>query len=202
MLKKLALCMAACLAAAGVALAGGFDQAELERTPDCQVYIEEMGVDTVVRPMDQPYMGTLDEQGGMLAAFVDWVEKPDEGMTFIRLTASVMSGQRIAASEIAITVGGETWVFTVQPVIQEYDTIYYEDYALCLTDVSLPMLKAMARDDAGVFPVELRGLETVQGTLLLPPQRLAEIYDRYADLGGLTQNLAICQDLWPARLVE
>lgn len=202
MRRLMAALLVAAMWASSFALAEGFRQDELEDMPGYQVFLDENGVDTVVRPEDQPYMGEIRLEGGMLITFLDFVEKPEEGMTFLRLTASVMSGERLAAEEMTLTVGDNRYVFALSPVIHEYDTVYYEDYSLCLTDESLPMLKAMARAEEGMFPVAFTGESTAEGLLALPGERAAEIYDIYVSLGGHEQNLAICRDLWPVRVIK
>ena len=87
-------------------------------------------------------------------------------------------------------------------LVSEYDMVYYEDYAVCLSDESLPMLRAMARSREAAFAVTLEGQETVRGEISLPPEEAARLYDLYIDLGGKAQRLDLVRDRWPVQTVK
>ena len=178
-----------------------FDTASLEALPGMAVYLDDNGIDTVVRPMDQPFEGTADEAGASACAFVDYIELADEDIVFLRLTVSVESQEQLAAGRLALHVGKQDWVFTVQPVISEYDMVYQEDYAVCLTDESLPMLKEIARSKTDAYAFSLSGGErSLSGEVRLRGAAVAALYDCYVQLGGPQQNLAFYRDVWPVRI--
>lgn len=195
-LLVLILLMLACTAA----LAEGFDQAALEQLEGCSVYREANQVDTVVRPMSQPYAGQVSLEDADLAVFLDFIRLENQEVTLLRLTLSLSSCEYLAAGEMAITVAGKEYAFQVRPQVAEYDLTYYEDYAACLTDESLPMLKAMAGSRQDTFPIRLTGNLTVEGSITLPLDEVAALYDTYVDLGGPSQRLDCCREDWPVTI--
>lgn len=184
------------------ALAEEFDQAALEQMESCYVYMEANHVDTVVRPLSQPYKGQADLEDAELAAFLDFIHMPGEDTTFLRLTLSLTSYDFVAASEMTITAGGKDYVFLVFPQVTEYDMTYYEDYIVCMTDESLPMIKAMARSKEATFPIKLAGAREIIGSITLPLDEVAQLYDTYIDLGGPQQHLDACRDTWPVMIIN
>ena len=80
--------------------------------------------------------------------------------------------------------------------------VYYEDYAVCLSDESLPMIRAMARSREASFAVVLEGQETVRGTIDLPPEEAARLYDLYINLGGKAQRLDLVRERWPVQTLK
>lgn len=201
-MKRLAWMMIFLLLACAPALAEGFDQAALEQTENCDVYMDINHVDTIVRPRSQPYEGAVNLEDASLEVYLDYICMPSEDTTFLRLTLSLTSYEFVGANELGITVGGKEYVFNVFPETYEYDMTYYEDYIVCMTDQSLPMIKAMARSKSDTFPVRLAGAEEITGAITLPLDEVAEIYDTYIDLGGLQQHLDACRDLWPMMIDE
>ena len=109
------------------------------------VYTAANGVDTVIRPLDQPFMGETALEDGELIAYLDYIDLPNEGAVFLRLTFSLLTPEMLGADTLRVTVGKTDYVFPVTAEISEYDTIYYEDYAVCLTEASLPMVEAIIR---------------------------------------------------------
>lgn len=200
-MKRLAW-LALLLLLCSVAQAEGFDQAMLEQREGYSLFREANQVDTVVRPLSQPYAGEVDLADGSLAVFLDFLQAANEDMTFLRLTLSLTSCNYVAAREMTITVSGKDYVFQVHPQCAEYDLTYYEDFAVCLTDESLPMVKAMVRSKTDTFPIRLVGNETVEGSITLPLDEVAAIYDTYVDLGGPSQRLDNCREEWPVTIVE
>lgn len=195
-MKLLAVLLALCLA--GVpAGAEEFQTARLEEMEGFSTYTEANHVDVVVRSGDQPYAGQVELADGEMAVFLDFIQKADEGMTLLRLTLSLTSYDYVAASELTITVGQTDYTFPLFPEVTEYDMTYFEDYVICLTDESLPMVKAMARSKENIFPFRLTGVREVEGSITLPLDRVADLYDTYVDLGGLRQRLDLCREQWP-----
>lgn len=195
-LLALALLMMTCV----TAHAEGFDQAALEQLEGCTLYREANQVDTVVRPLSQPYAGQVSLEDADLAVFLDFIRLETQDVTLLRLTLSLSSCEYLAAGEVAITVAGKVYAFQVCPQVTEYDLTYYEDYAICLTDESLPMLKAMARSKQDTFPIRLTGNLTVEGSITLPLDEVAALYDTYVDLGGPSQRLDSCREDWPVTI--
>lgn len=194
----LMLCMLLMLPASAES---AFDYAELKRTPNAFVYEEPGTVNTVVRLMNQPYRGEMDS--GDLDVFIDYVIMPDYDAAFLRLMFSVVLYEPLQAHQVAVTVGGRTYTFTVDGVQSEYDGIYMEDYTACLTGDSLAFLKAVARQrtDEPLPVVFLRyGEKVLEGRVILPGGDAAALYDRYIDLGGKRQNLHLYEELWPCEI--
>lgn len=178
------------------------DQQRLLQGLDCTEQLEMNGVDTVLRPNNQPYIGTVEAEGCELIAYVDYVDMPNEGGVFVRLTMALMTPETLGASCMTLAFGGERWRFDVSPVTSEYDSVYYEDYAVCLSDESLPMLKALGRCGEAVT-ITLEGAEaTVMGSVALPKDDMAGLYDRFVDAGGLTQRFDILRERYPVRREE
>lgn len=203
MKRLIALClMVGMLLTQAWAEENAFDNAVLEETENCYVYLSDNGVDTVVRPLNQPYMGTVEMEGAELIAYLDYVEMPNEDVTVLRLLLALTVPEHLAASEVTVTVGKKDYIFSVKPMITEYDTTYYEDYALCMTDESLPMIKAMARAKGDSFSVRFSGDVSLTGTITLPNADVADIYDRYIDLGGERQGLEWLREQYPIRTAD
>lgn len=201
-MKRLMGLLACLLVLFGAALAEDFDQAGLENMENCDVYLEVNGVDTVVRPKDQPYPGETELEDSELSVFLDFVQMPNEDATFMRLTLSLMSYEFVAANEMTIVVGGKNYVFSVFPEVSEYDMTYFEDYITCMTDESLPMIKAMARSKTDTFAIKLAGAGEVNGSITLDLDAVAELYDAYVDLGGAAQDLEQFRALWPVMIIK
>lgn len=201
-MKHLAWAMVFLMLLGAPALADGFDQAALEMMENCEVYRDINQVDTIVRPQSQPYAGEVEMEDASLDVFLDYIQMPDEDTTFLRLTLSLTSYEFVGACEMTITVGGKDYVFNVFPETYEYDMTYYEDYIVCMTDQSLPMIKAMARSRNETFPIRLAGAGEICGSITLPLDEVAELYDTYIDLGGEQQHLDACRDRWPVMIID
>lgn len=182
--------------------AAEFDQAGLEAMTGCQVYMDVNGVDTIVRPMDQPWQGETELEDSELLVYLDFIQMPNEDATFLRLTLALKSCEYLAANEMTISVGGTDYVFDVFPQVWEYDMTYFEDYITCMTDESLPMIKAMARSKTDTFAIKLAGEKEVGGSITLNLDRVAELYDAYINFGGAQQNLELCRELWPVMIIK
>ncbi len=184
------------------ARAESFDLTGLKQMPGLSAHEEFDGSGTVYRPPSQPYAGTVSLPDGELTAFLDFFCPAGEDITLLRLSLSLVSCDYIAAGEMTVTAGGKDYVFQVQPQVTEYDLTYYEDYAVCLTDESLPMLKAMARSRQDTFPIRLAGSRQVEGSITLPLDEVAALYDTYVDLGGPAQRLDHWQEDWPVTILD
>ena len=102
-----------------------------------------------------------------------------------------------------ITVGGKRYTFTVNYEQSEYDGIYMEDYAVCLTDTSLPLLKVIAQQKTDKpIQVEYLSLGEVvfSAQVIIPGQDAALIYDRFVDYGGKKQDLSWYDAMWPCKV--
>ena len=201
MKRLICLVMTLMLACSG-ALAEAFDQEGLEQLEGCTVSMDLLEVNTIVRPDDQPWTGECALPDSWLDVYLDFIRMPDEEATFMRLTLSVTSFEYVAAEKVSILVNGKEYVFTVEEEVSEYDGMYFEDFTACMTDESLPMIKAMARSKTDVFPVTLSGGLEVQGSITLPLDRVAELYDAYIRLGGAKQDLEQFRQLWPVVILE
>ena len=201
-MRKLMILLLAALLLTGSALADGFDSAALEQAEGMTVFPDEGSACTVIRPEGQPFSGHTEDAWEELTAYLDFVEDPNEDMTLMRLTVSLVSDRYLAANKLTITAGDTDYVFEVDHLVSEYDMVYYEDYAVCLSDESLPLIRAMARSRVDAFAVTLEGQETVRGEISLPPEEAARLYDLYIDLGGKAQRLDLVRDRWPVQTVK
>lgn len=175
------------------------DGMALRRTENCMVYTAANGVDTVIRPLDQPFMGETALEDGELIAYLDYIDLPNEGAVFLRLTFSLLTLEMLGADTLRVTVGKTDYVFPVTPEISEYDTVYFEDYAVCLTEASLPMVEAIIRQKGAPVGVSLEqeGREPVTGEVVFPAEQVQAVLDRYEEVGGLKQELGRFDTVWP-----
>ena len=167
---------------------------------DAQVFTDDNGIDTVIRPAGQPYFCSVEAENAELLAYLDFVECPNEEDTvFLRLTLAMETWDRISAVRMAIEVGKQRYIFTVKAKVSEYDMTYYEDYAVCMTDLSLPMLKAIAGSRTDEWPLTFYtgDGEQVTGTVRLPHGDVKTAYNAYVDARGPKQNLESFRDIWP-----
>ena len=199
MKKFLALLL--CLLMSTAVADSAFDVNELRRTENMNIFTPYGSVDTVVRPLNQPYIGQVDAPyDGGLIAYADYITLVDADVTLLRLVVSIEAFEPITADQMRLTVGKKTYTFDVTYEQAEYDGLYMEDYTVCLTDASLPLMKAIAqqkKDDP--IRVEFLSLgETVfAGVVIIPGQEAAVLYDRYINLGGKKQELKRLDATWP-----
>ena len=196
-----ALLLALLLPAAALAEVDGM---ALRQTENCAVMAEAGGVDTVIRPLDQPFMGETALEDGELIAYLDYIDLPNEGAVFLRLTFSLVTPEMLGADTLRLTVGGTDYVFPVAAAMDEYDTMFFEDYALCLTEASLPLLDAIIRLKGAPVAVafEQEGWEPVTGQVAFPAEQVQAVLDRYEEVGGLTQDLKRYDTLWPVEIIR
>ena len=202
---KRILLMCLCLLLTLPALAeDSFDTAPLKTDQNLTSFTHPGTLDTVYRLLHQPYFGQVDEAfDGGLVGYVDYITLADHDATLLRVMIATEAFEPITASELRMTAGGKQYTFSVHYEQSEYDGIFMEDYTFCLTDASLPLLKAIAQqkqDDP--IPVELLAYGEVvfAGELIIPGDDAAWLYDQFIDLGGKQQNLKRFDDLWPCRV--
>ena len=155
------------------------NRAALTAGLDCTIFLDMNQVDTIIRPMQLPFFGTVDAEGEMIA-FLDYVEIPDLNGTFMRLTLSLVSDEPVNATELTITFGKNSYTFDVWPQTSEYDTVYYEDYAVTFDDDTLAMLKALSKNKAEVA-YTLTGDSVVTGTLAIDADMVKDLYNRFVN---------------------
>lgn len=165
--------------------------------------IESMNaqLDTVYSLPNPFYMGEVDD--GTLLVTLDYVHKNGLDMTLIRVDVLLMIYDMLCADAVTFTAGGKTYAFSVTADVFEYDGVYQEDYVICLTDASLPFLKAIAqqkKDDPIPVAFSCEGKVMLEAQVVIPGEDAARIYDLYIDLGGKTQALKEIDDLWPVEI--
>lgn len=199
MKKLIALLLALMLPCAALA----FDNETLRSTAGCDVIEDFMTGEIIVCPVNQPYMGEMED--GMLMVWVDYIEKLNPEVTLLRLAVSVMIYDPMWADTVTLTVGGKAYAFAVEADQYEYDGIYTEDYITCLTDASLPFLKAVAQqkqDDPVTVSFSCGGEVVLTGQVIIPGEEAAQLYDRFVDLGGKQQELKSLDDMWPCEVTK
>ncbi len=184
-----------------------FDNIELQRTDNTFTFEQPGTVDMITRLVNQPYMGEVfgneRYEYGDLCVYIDYIRKVDADATLLRLLIGLTVYDSLQATEIALEAGGKRYTFAVDCDQSEYDGIYMEDYAICLTDTSLPLVKALAQQKKdGPIPVTfLRdGSAVLTAQIILPGDDAAAIYDRYIDLGGKKQDLKALDKRWPCKV--
>ena len=174
MKRLLALLLLLCLP---FAAAAEKDRAALTEGLDCAIFLDANQIDTVIRPMQEPFFGTVDGEGEMIA-FLDYVEIPDLNGTFMRLTLSLVTNEPVNAEELTLAFGKNSYVFDVWPFTSEYDTVYYEDYAVTFDDKTIAMLKALSKNKAEIT-YTLTGDSVRTGTLDIDADVVKELYNRF-----------------------
>lgn len=202
-MKRLIALVLALLLCGSAALAE-FDTASLRDMENTTTFTHPGTVNTVTRLLNQPYLAQVDAPGeGELSVFVDFITLPDYEVTLLRLLTGTVTYAPLAANEMRITAGGKRYTFTVDYEQSEYDGIYMEDYAVCLTDTSLPLLKAIAQQKTDKpIQVEYLSLGEVvfSAQVIIPGQDAALIYDRFVDYGGKKQDLSWYDAMWPCKV--
>lgn len=200
MRKLMALLLLLLLPCAALA---DFDNEALRETENCIIMMQPGSWETLICPINQPYRGEIDD--GLLKVSIDYIEKSDLSMTLIRLAVQIEVYDNVYADRVVFTVGGKNYAFAAQPELNEYDGIYMEDYYICLTDASLPFLKALAqqkKDDPIPVTFVHEGAAVLTGRVVLPGDDAAQIYDRFINLGGKTQDLKSTNDMWPCEITK
>ena len=181
------------------------DLSSLKEDPDWHSFPAPGTVNTVYRAVNQPFIGQVDDgYEGELVVYVDYITLVDIGVTLPRLMVSTVSYDLpLNADSLRLTVGGKRYTFTVSHEESEYDGLYMEDFATCLTDSSLPLLKSIAQQKTDApIPVELLALGDVvfSGLVVIPGEEAAAIYDRFIDMGGKQQGLKMLDSLFSCKV--
>ncbi len=178
MLKRTAL-LALILALAVSPALAEFDTAALENPAELTEYLDDNGVDTVWRPVEQPFFGSASE--GTVCAFLDYMELANEELLVLRFTVTVEVDELLYAGSLTVQVGKETWTFPVHAATTEYDMVYQEDYPVLLGTDGLEMVKAMSKNKGGEVRFTLSGEREVSGALAIPADQVKAIWKRYTD---------------------
>lgn len=186
MKRTLCLLLAALLLAAWSPALGEADTAALEGNPALMEFLEEDGVDTVWRPVSQPFFGQAGEQ--TVWGFLDIVELADTGLLVLRLTVSLELEASLEGEQATFTLGKETWTFPLQRRTGEYDMVYQEDYSAVLAGDSLSLAKALAGSKSGELAFTLTGTGEISGSLKIPKEAAAEVWKLYQAAGGDKQD--------------
>ncbi len=177
-----------------------FDYYALKELDDHLVYTMPGTANTVVRALTPPYEGTLGEDE--LIAYLDYVILPDEEVTTFRLCLSVSLFDAIQADSVIVTVDKKQYTFTdVMLEATEYDGIYMEDYSLILSDVSYPIVTALAKGKSSVtldvvFENALDGVSR-SGSVTIVSSDVAAMVEQYNELGGKEQDLSVLAEKYP-----
>ena len=202
MKKLLVLFLVMFLAAPALA---EFDAASLRADESLNIFSQSGTLNTVYRPLNQPFIGQVDEEyEGYLVAYVDYIGLVDLDVTLLRMVISTeVFDLPLNADEARITIGGKSYTFPVTPTEDEYDGLYMEDHSFCLTDASLPLMKAIAQqkhDDPIRVEMLRLGEVVFAGLVVIPGEEAASMYDRFIDLGGKSQGLKKLDEIWPCRI--
>ena len=205
MKKLFALMLALAMLLNSAAMAESvFNTEALRRMEHTYTFTHPGTVNTVTRLENQPYIGQVEMpyEGGLMA-YVDFITLPDYDVTLLRLMISIEAFEPISADEMQLTAGGKSYTFTVDYDQSEYDGLYMEDYTLCLTETSLPLLKAIAqqkRDDPIPVAFFSLGEKVFEGLAIIPGDDAAILYDAFIDLGGKMQTLKQFDVIWPCKV--
>ncbi len=189
-MKKLLLTLTILLTLTTAALAE-VDLQALEQTPGYTVFADVNGVDTVVRPPNQPFLGTLAGDGSLIA-YIDLVELPNHDAVALRLTLALELPDRLNADAVTLQCGGSVYDFAVVPVVSDYDMTYYEDYGLFLVGDAQPLMRALARAEGEAMTVTLTSEDgaSLSGSIVFPEDEVTAIWARYEEIGGTAQDLS------------
>ncbi len=189
-MKRL-LCCALILALLGLcpALAeeGVFDLGALYDDETLYVYLDDNRIDTVYRPMDQPYPGELSEGG--LVTFLDYVDLAEAGAVVLRFALAVQTESLLNAGSVTLSCGGAVVQRELNPTCTEYDGVYMEDYYIPLSGEDFALIRALLAGD-GVLSVTLQSDRTITGTVRIPTDSLRTVWETYQACGGLTQDFS------------
>lgn len=205
MKKLFALLLTLTLLLPGLALAEFDTDTLLERENAIQSVNAQW--DTIYSLSNPFYMGEIGEawadNADTMMVTLDYIQKADLDMTLVRVDVLVMLYDMMRADTVTFTVGGKTYAFAVEAEVFEYDGIYQEDYIICLTDASLPFLKAIAqqkKDNPIPVAFSCGGEVMLEAQVVIPGDDAAHLYDLYIDLGGKTQELKSIDDNWPVEI--
>ena len=150
--------------------------------------------DTMYRPVNQPW--TAQTENGKLRMYRDYVDAVNEDVLFLRMTLNLQSDEKLTTPHVEITLGDTVWALTAMVATEEYDGTYYQDYMVYFTDESIDALKAMIRAN-GQLTIDIDGVAPYHAEISVPPEELADLYDRYVNAGGLRQRFEMYHSEWP-----
>ncbi len=154
----------------------------------CTVQLDTNGVDTVIRPENQPYVAVCADAGHEMIVYLDFVEMPNLGGTYLRLTCSLISGSMTDIDTLRVDASSGSWIFDTSREVSEYDDMYYEDYAALLGTDGMAMMKALARRDLSLTLTLEGDKDSITAMVTLPSEDMKLLYDRFVAAGGMEQD--------------
>lgn len=199
-MKKRMLTLIALLLLTSVAQAE-VDLQALEQTPGYTVFADVDGANTVVRPPNQPFLGTMSGDGSLIA-YLDLVELPNHNAVAPRLTIALELSDRLNADTVTLRFGGSAYCFAATPVISDYDMTYYEDYGLYLVGAAQPLMQALVHANGDLIDVLLTAEDgaALEGSVALSADEVTAILARYEEVGGTAQDLNGMEAITPVEV--
>lgn len=193
------LCLLLALVLGCISAAAEFDFSALKEMENAIVSLVPGTADTIVRPMRMPYQGEFGEDD--LIANLDYIILPDQEVVALRICLSVSLFEPMQADQVAVTLDGKCYTFTVTPEVAEYDGIYMEDYALVMTNDSMPLMKALSKGKQEqtmtvVFTCTADDMQRT-GSIPMPAQDVKALLTEYASFGGEEQDLSLIAERFP-----
>lgn len=167
------------------------DEAVLTDGLACTVQLDTNGIDTVIRPNNQPYVAVCEGASHEMIVYVDFVEMPNLNGTFLRLTCSLVSGSMTDIDTLRVDASSGSWIFDTSREVSEYDDMYYEDYAVLLGTDGMAMMKALAKKDLPLTLTLEGDLDCITAALTLPSEDMKLLYDRFVSAGGMEQDFTL-----------
>ncbi|MBQ9324642.1 MAG: hypothetical protein IJ246_02610 [Clostridia bacterium] len=166
-----------------------------------QCFLDENGVDTVLRMDTQPVIGMSEDIQGDVILFLDLVEQPDaDDWIVIRVTVASESWEALNNQRMQLRAGKKTYTIPCDRTISEYDMTFYEDDILFLTGKSLPVLEELAKSRDGRLTITLIGTETTQAQFVVDTEMVQQILKLYRKLGGTKQDLSALEECYPVEV--
>ncbi len=166
---------------------GLFDITALDEDESLDCYIDDNRVDTVYRPVDQPFEGTASE--GSVVAYLDYVELANPGVVVLRLTIGLEVYEELYGTELVLKAGDTEITLAADPIIAEYDMICQEDYTVYLLGETAALMDALMNGD-GELSFTIRGEREITGSLPIPAETVRAIWEKYVSLGGPEQDFS------------
>ena len=167
------------------------DEAVLTDGLACTVQLDTNGIDTVIRPDNQPYVAVCENASHEMIVYVDFVEMPNLNGTFLRLTCSLVSGSMTDIDTLRVDASSGSWIFDTSREVSEYDDMYYEDYAVLLGTDGMAMMKALAKKDLPLTLTLEGDHDCITAALTLPSEDMKLLYDRFVSAGGMEQDFTL-----------
>ena len=173
----------------------GFRLSGLEEDESLMIYLDDNGIDTVYRSMNQPFIGETDE--GIVCAFLDYVELANENdLVAIRFTLALTMDDALYADKLTVRLGDRAWTWSVTTRGTEYDANYQEDYSVILVGEGFSFLEALASAGGEPLTFTLLGYRTVTGSVTVDTAEAKAILTRYTELGGMEQDVSAFAEKW------